>query len=133
MRVSGKNTTGGSPRTSECGLSERRTSGQEMQVNTMQEGEISDADGEEVVMEDMDCAKLKHNVIKPKKRFLGETGPELSSNEELRAQFSTVRNRKKTRKSTNDGVKQNNNNNQNTNKSQNHNQTKERIEQGLIQ
>jgi hypothetical protein len=45
--------------------------------------------------EDMDYAKVKNKVIKPKKRFAGETGPELSSEEELRTQISTVRNRKK--------------------------------------
>jgi hypothetical protein len=66
-----------------------------MEVNTMEEGEINDIAGEEVVMEDMDYAKVKNKVIKSKKRVVGETGPELSSDEELRAQFSTVRNRKK--------------------------------------
>jgi hypothetical protein len=97
VRVSGKNTTAESPRTSYHGLSERRANGQEMEVNTMEEGEMNDIVGEEVVMEDMDNAKLKNKVFKPKTRVAGETGPELSSDEKLRAQFSTVRNRKKTK------------------------------------
>jgi hypothetical protein len=118
----------GNPHISERGLSERRTSGQEMVVNTMEEGEISNVAGEE----DMDYAEVKNKVIKPKKMVVGETGPELSSDEELSAQFSTVRNRKKPKKSSNGGVKQSNNKNQNINKSQNHNQAKKRIEQGLI-
>jgi hypothetical protein len=99
----------------------------------MEEGEINDIIGEEVVVEDMDYAKLKNKVIKPKKRVVGETGPELSSDEELRAQFITVRNHRKPKKSTNDRIKQSSNKNQNINKSQNHNQAKERTEQGLIQ
>jgi hypothetical protein len=33
----------------------------------MEEGEINDVDGEEVVMEDMDYAKVKNKVIKPKR------------------------------------------------------------------
>jgi hypothetical protein len=37
--------------------SERRTSGQERKVNTMNEGEINDIAGEEVVMKDMDYSK----------------------------------------------------------------------------
>jgi hypothetical protein len=68
-----------------------------MELNTTEEGEINDLAGEEVVMEDIDYAKVKINVIKPKKRVAGETGPERSSDEELRSQFSTVRNRKKQR------------------------------------
>jgi hypothetical protein len=66
-----------------------------MEVNTMEEGEINDIVGEEVVMKDMDYATLKNKVMKPQKRVAGDTGPELSSDEELRAQFSTVRNDKK--------------------------------------
>jgi hypothetical protein len=85
---------GGSPHILECGLNERRTSGKEMEVNTMEEREINDIAGEEVVIEDMDYAKVKNKVIKPKERVGGETGPELSSGEELRALLSTVRNRK---------------------------------------
>jgi predicted metal-dependent hydrolase len=104
-----------------------------MEVNTMEEGEINDVAGEEVVMEDMDYAKVKNKVIKPKTRVAGETGPELSSDEELRALFSTVGNRKKKRKSTNDSVKQNSNKNQNINKSQNNNQAKKRVEEEVIQ
>jgi hypothetical protein len=69
------------------------------------EREIIDVDGEEVMMEDMDYAKVKNKVIKPKKRIAGGTGPELSSAEELGAQLRTVRNRKK-KKTSNDGVKQ---------------------------
>jgi hypothetical protein len=133
VRVSRKNTTAGSSRTSEHGLSERRTSVQEIEVNTIKVGEINGVVGEEVVMEDMDYTKLKNKVTKPKKRVAGETGPELSSDEELRAQFSTARNSKKPKKSTNDGVKQGTNKIQNINKSLNHNQAKEIIEQGLIQ
>jgi hypothetical protein len=61
-----------------------------MEANTMEEGEIYYIVGEEVVIEDMDYAKLKNKVIKPKKKVAGETGPELSSDEQLTAQFSTV-------------------------------------------
>jgi hypothetical protein len=57
-----------------------------MEVEAMEEGEIN----EEVVMEDVDYAELKNKIVKPKKRVAGETGPELSSEEELMAQFSTV-------------------------------------------
>jgi hypothetical protein len=46
--------------------SERRKSGQEMDVNTMEEGEINYVAGEEVVMEDMDYAKVKNKVYKTK-------------------------------------------------------------------
>jgi hypothetical protein len=60
-------------------------------------------------MEAMDYAKVKNKVIKPKKRVAGETGPELSSDEEPRAQFIIVRNRKKPKKSSDDGVKQSSN------------------------
>jgi hypothetical protein len=66
-------------------------SGQEMEVEAMEEGEINDEAGEEVVMEDMDYTELKNNFVQLKKRVAGETGPELSSEEELTAQFSTVR------------------------------------------
>jgi hypothetical protein len=45
---------------------------------------------EEVVMKDMDHAKLKNKIVKQKKRVAGKTGPELSSEEELTAQFSAV-------------------------------------------
>jgi hypothetical protein len=57
----------------ESGLFETRTSGQVMEINTMEEGEISDIVGEEVVMKDMDYAKLKNKVIEPKKTVMGET------------------------------------------------------------
>jgi hypothetical protein len=60
----------------------------------MDEGEISDEAGEEVVMEDMDYTELKNKFVKSKKRFAGETWPELSSEEELMAQFSTARSHK---------------------------------------
>jgi hypothetical protein len=63
-----------------------------MEVNTMEEGEINEVAGEEMVMEDTDYAKVKNKVFKPKKRVTGETGPELSSDEERWAQFSTVKN-----------------------------------------
>jgi hypothetical protein len=42
----------------------------------------------------MNYAELKNKFVKPKKRVAGETGPELSSEEELMAQFSTMRSRK---------------------------------------
>jgi hypothetical protein len=45
----------------------------------------------------MDYAKVKNKVIKPKKRVVGETGPEYSSDEKMTAQFSTVRNHKNQR------------------------------------
>jgi hypothetical protein len=60
----------------------------------MEEEKINDEPAEEVEMEDKDYAKLKNKDIKPKKRFAGKEGPELSSEEELMAQFSTVRRRK---------------------------------------
>jgi hypothetical protein len=61
----------------------------------------------------MDYAKLKNKVIKRRKRVARETRPELSLSLSLslRAQFSTVRNRKKPKKSTNDGIKQSSNKN----------------------
>jgi hypothetical protein len=71
--VSGKNTTPGRPRASNRGLSENRTSGQEIEVEAMEEGEINDEAGEEVVMEDMDYTELKNKFVKPKKRVAGET------------------------------------------------------------
>jgi hypothetical protein len=52
-----------------------------MEVEAMEEGEINDKAGEEVVMEDMDYAELKNKFVKPKKRVSGETEPELSSEE----------------------------------------------------
>jgi hypothetical protein len=68
-----------------------------MEVNTMVEGEIIDVTEEEVVMEDIDYAKVKNKDMKPKKRVAGETEPAFSSDEDLRAQFSTARTRKKTK------------------------------------
>jgi hypothetical protein len=47
-----------------------------MEVNTMEEGEINDIAGEEVVMQDMDYAKVKNKIIKLKKTVAGETGPD---------------------------------------------------------
>jgi hypothetical protein len=44
----------GRPRASNRGVSENRTSGQEMEVEAMEEGKIIDKAGEEVAMEDMD-------------------------------------------------------------------------------
>jgi hypothetical protein len=61
-----------------------------MEVKTMEEGEINDVDGEEMVMGDNDYAKLKNKFIKPKKRVAGETGPQLSSEEELKAQSKEI-------------------------------------------
>jgi hypothetical protein len=63
----------------------------------MEEREVSDEAGEEMVMEDMDYQELKNNFVKPKKRVAEERGRELSSEEELMAQFSTVRGRKNQR------------------------------------
>jgi hypothetical protein len=54
VRVSDKNTTAGSPCASDSGLSENRTSGQDMEVDTMQEEEINDEPSEEVEIEDKD-------------------------------------------------------------------------------
>jgi hypothetical protein len=48
-----------------------------MEGDAVEDGEIYDGAGEEVVMEDMDQAKLKNKVIKPKKRTARKTGPEL--------------------------------------------------------
>jgi hypothetical protein len=48
--------------------------GQEMEVNAMEEGEINDEAGEEVVMENMDYTKLKNKAVRPKKRVVGKTG-----------------------------------------------------------
>jgi hypothetical protein len=95
----------GSQCASDCGLSENRMRGQEMDVEAMKQEEISDEAEEEVVMEDVDDAKLKNKFVKPKKRPLGETRPELSSEEELKAQFTTVRIRKRPKKSVTDDVK----------------------------
>jgi hypothetical protein len=54
-----------------------------MEVESMEEGEINDETGEEVVMEGMDYAELKNKFFKPKKRVAGETGPKLSSDDGL--------------------------------------------------
>jgi hypothetical protein len=59
-----------------------------MEVEAMEEGEINDEAGEEVVMEDMDYTELKNKFVKPKKRVAGESGPELSAEEELMAKFA---------------------------------------------
>jgi hypothetical protein len=59
----------------------------------------------EVEMENKDYAKLRNKVVKPKKRVVGKAGTELSSEKELMAQFSTVRRRKKPKKSVTDDVK----------------------------
>jgi hypothetical protein len=61
-----------------------------MEVEAMKDEEISDEAGEDVVMEDMDYAELKNRFVKPKRMVAGETGPELSSEEAMMAQFSTV-------------------------------------------
>jgi hypothetical protein len=68
-----------------------------MEVEAMEEGEINDEAGEEVVMEDMNYAELKNKFVKPKNRVAGETGPELLSEEELMAQFSSARSRENQR------------------------------------
>jgi hypothetical protein len=67
----------------EHGLSKRRSSGQEREINTQEEGEISDI----AKKEGMDYAEINNKVIQPKKMVVGETGPELSSDEELRAHY----------------------------------------------
>jgi hypothetical protein len=43
-----------------------------MEVEAMEEREINDEAGEEVVMEDMDYAELKNKFVKPKKRIAGK-------------------------------------------------------------
>jgi hypothetical protein len=70
-----------------------------MEVDAIEEEEINDEPAEEVEMEDKDYAKLSNMVVKPKKRVARKAGPELSSEEELVAQFSTVRRSKKPKKS----------------------------------
>jgi hypothetical protein len=67
-------------------------------------------------VEDKDYAKLRNKVVKPKKRVAGKAGPELSSEEGLMAQFSTVRRPKKSKKSVTDDAKQSSDRDQNTNK-----------------
>jgi hypothetical protein len=104
-----------------------------MEVDALEDGEIYDEAGEEVVMEDMNHAKLKNKVVKPKRRVAGKTGPELSSEDELRAKFSTVRSRKKRRKLITDDVKHSTNTHQNLNESRNRNEAKERTEEVRIQ
>jgi hypothetical protein len=37
-----------------------------MEVNTVEEGKVNNAAGEEVAMEDMEYAKVKSNIITPK-------------------------------------------------------------------
>jgi hypothetical protein len=68
-----------------------------MEVEIMEEGEINDEAGKEVVIEDMDYAESKKKFVKPKKRIADETRPELSSEKELMAHFSTMRSRKNQR------------------------------------
>jgi hypothetical protein len=66
-----------------------------MEIDEMkEEEEINDETAEEMEMENKDYAKLRNKVVKPKKRVAGKAGPEVSSEEELMAQFSTVRRRK---------------------------------------
>jgi hypothetical protein len=90
LRVSGKNKTAGSPRTSERELSEikRKNKWPRNEENIMDDGEINDVDGRHGIR------KVQIKVIRPKKRFAGETGTEFSSDEELMAQFSTARSHK---------------------------------------
>jgi hypothetical protein len=94
-------------------------SGQEMEVDAMEEEGINDETSEEVEMEDKDYAKLTNKVVKPKKKVAGKAGPEFSSEEKLMEQFSTVRRLKKPKKSVSDDVKQSSKRDQKTNKSQN--------------
>jgi hypothetical protein len=44
----------------------------------MEEGEINNEAGKEVVMADMNYRELKNKFVEPKNRVAGETGPELS-------------------------------------------------------
>lgn len=68
MRVSGK-TTVGSPRISERELKlEKKKRPRNWGI---EEGEISDVVGEEVMMEGIDYAKVKNKVNKSKKRVSG--------------------------------------------------------------
>jgi hypothetical protein len=67
---------------------------QEMDVEATEQEEINDKAEEEMVMEDVDYAKLKNKFVKPKKGAAGETRTELSSEGELKAQFTTVKRRK---------------------------------------
>jgi hypothetical protein len=67
VRVSGKNTTAWNPSASDGGLSENGTSGQEMEVDAIEEEEINKNPAEEVEMKDKDYAKLKNKVVKSKK------------------------------------------------------------------
>jgi hypothetical protein len=60
-------------------------------------------------------------VSEPERRVVKEKVPELSSDEVLRAHFSTASNSKKPKKSLNPGIKQSSNKNQNVDKTQNHN------------
>jgi hypothetical protein len=68
-----------------------------MKVEAMEGRGINDEAGVKLVMEDMDYAELKNKLVKPKKRVAGETGPELPSDEEQMADFSTPRSRKNQR------------------------------------
>jgi hypothetical protein len=95
-----------------------------MEGDAMEEEEINDKAGKEIGMADNDYAKLKNKVVKSKKRVPGKAGPELSSEEGLKAQFSTVRRRKEPTKSVTDEVKQSSDRDQNTIQSRNHNQAK---------
>jgi hypothetical protein len=51
---------------------------QEIRVNAMDEGDINEQTGEQVVMEDMEHAKAKNNIRTPKKRFKGRKNNNLS-------------------------------------------------------
>jgi uncharacterized protein YheU (UPF0270 family) len=77
-----------------------------MEVNKVEEREINNIVVEEVLIEDTDYEQKENKFEIPMRRVAVQTGPELSSEEKLKAQFSTVGNRKNPRKSTNDIVKQ---------------------------
>jgi hypothetical protein len=96
-------------------------------VHVLSTVEIID-ESEEAEMADNDYEKLKNKVFEQKKRVAGKAGPELSSEEERKVQFST-----EPKKSVTDEVKQRSDRDQNTNQSRNHNEAKERMEQGPIQ
>jgi hypothetical protein len=132
VQVLGKSRTAGSPCTSERGLSKKR-SGIEMEVNSMEEGEMYDEAREEVVLGAMDYAMLKNKVMKSKKRVEGDTGLGFSSEEELMAQLRSVRSHKKPKKLVNDDIKQSSDTDKNVNKLQIHNHIRERAEEGSIQ
>jgi hypothetical protein len=76
-----------------------------IEINIMEEREINEVTGKEVVMKDTDYEKVSNKVMKPRKRVAGERGPQFLSNEEFRAKFCTGRYRKNSMTSANDSAK----------------------------